>query len=89
MDRIGSGRAEPQTGEGPVEGVETVATNVLECPTCGSKDVININLSMEAGERVAFYSCHRCEKRWWHKDGHDVTLPSVLDMASRRKAKRS
>lgn len=56
----------------------------LECPRCGSRDVININLSLERGERVAFYSCHRCEKRWWHKDGEPVTLPGVLDMATRK-----
>jgi transposase-like protein len=74
---------------GAGQGVETVVANVLECPNCGSRNVININLSMEAGERVAFYSCHRCEKRWWHKNGQDVTLPSVLDMASRRKTKRA
>jgi len=57
----------------------------LECPRCGSRDVININLSLEKGDRVAFYSCHRCDKRWWHKDGEPVDLPDVLDMARRSK----
>lgn len=58
--------------------------STLLCPSCGSRDVININLSMEQGDRVAFYSCHHCEKRWWHKDGRDVSLPSVLELARRR-----
>lgn len=55
----------------------------LACPTCGAKDVININLTLERGDRVAFYSCHRCDKRWWHKDGESVELTGVLDMARR------
>jgi transposase-like protein len=58
----------------------------LECPRCGSRDVININLSLEHGDRVAFYSCHRCDKRWWHKDGSPVDLPDVLEMARRKPA---
>ena len=55
----------------------------LICPRCGSKDVININLALEHGDRVAFYSCHQCDKRWWHKDGEPVDLPAVLEMAKR------
>lgn len=62
-----------------------MAQEGLVCPQCGSKNVININLSMDQGERVAFYSCHRCEKRWWHKDGEDVSLPSVLELAARKR----
>jgi len=57
----------------------------LVCPRCASRDVININLSLEHGDRVAFYSCHRCDKRWWHKDGEPVDLPDVLEMARRDK----
>lgn len=55
----------------------------LVCPRCGSRDVININLTLERGDRVAFYSCHRCDKRWWHKDGENVALTGVLDLARR------
>ena len=62
---------------------------VLECPRCGSKDVININLSLTQGDRVAFYSCHRCDKRWWHKDGAPVDLPEVLEMARRDKSSQT
>ena len=59
----------------------------LVCPRCGSKNVININLALEHGDRVAFYSCHRCDKRWWHKDGAPVDLPDVLEMARRDKGR--
>lgn len=57
--------------------------SALSCPRCGAKDVININLTLEKGERVAFYSCHRCEKRWWDKEGEAVGLDGVLDAARR------
>lgn len=56
----------------------------LECPTCGSQDVVNINLTVEDGERVSFYSCHRCERRWWYKDGEQIELPDVLQLAKRK-----
>ncbi len=55
----------------------------LECPQCGSRNVININLSLENGEPVEFYSCHQCDKRWWHKDGETLDLPNVLELAKR------
>jgi len=55
----------------------------LMCPTCASRDVININLTLERGDRVAFYSCHRCDKKWWGKDGEAVSLGNVLEMARR------
>ena len=55
----------------------------LVCPQCGSQNVININLTMEAGDPVSFYSCHACDKRWWHKDGESIDLSNVLEMAKR------
>ena len=63
-------------------------SQALVCPRCASRDVININLSLEHGDRVAFYSCHRCDKRWWHKDGAPVDLPDVLEMARREKGSK-
>lgn len=61
----------------------------LECPKCGVADVVNINLAMDDGERVSFYSCHACEHRWWFKDGEPVALPDVLELARRRRAEKS
>lgn len=55
----------------------------LQCPRCGSRNVININLTMETGEPVSFYSCHECDKRWWDKDGEPIGLPNVLELAKR------
>lgn len=55
----------------------------LECPRCGSADVININMTMETEAPVSFYSCHACENRWWNKDGEPIQLDEVLTLAKR------
>jgi transposase-like protein len=58
----------------------------LICPRCESRNVININLTVETGP-LSFYSCHACEKRWWHDDdGNAIDLPDVLARAKREKA---
>lgn len=61
----------------------------LECPTCGSRNVIEITLTMETGEPVSFYSCHACDKRWWHKDGEPIELSNVLELAKREPRRRA
>src|SRR5439155_19785701 len=66
----GSGRLSP--------GERGDAMAALECPQCGSRNVININLTMEDGNPVSFYSCHNCDKRWWNKDGDPIDLPTLL-----------
>jgi len=57
----------------------------LQCEKCGSDDVININLTMEDGDPVAFYSCHGCENRWWNRSGEPLPLARVLELARRAK----
>src|SRR5438093_11669422 len=55
----------------------------LQCPACSSVNVININLTMEDGESVSFYSCHTCDRKWWDRDGATIELSSVLELAKR------
>lgn len=58
----------------------------LQCPQCGSRNVININLTVEGDRELAFYSCHACDRRWWHDaSGELVELPDVLQMARRQR----
>ena len=60
-------------------------TQTLACPRCSSREVISINLALEHGDQVSFFSCHQCDSRWWNDaDGEPVTLPAVLDKARRR-----
>lgn len=53
------------------------------CPACGSDSVINITLTTQGGDPIAFHSCHSCDRRWWNKDGEQIDLSNVLELAKR------
>lgn len=55
----------------------------LSCASCGSETVIQIELRLTDGTEVEFYSCDRCEARWWNRDGEELDLDMVLDLARR------
>ncbi|HEX9890661.1 MAG TPA: hypothetical protein VGB28_01190 [Actinomycetota bacterium] len=55
---------------------------ISRCPSCGSDDVVAISMSVEDAA-VLFRACHRCEHRWWERDGHRVSLDAVLDLVNR------
>ena len=58
----------------------------LACGTCGADSVIQIELTLADGTEVDFYSCHQCEARWWNRNGEDLALDKVLDLARRSRA---
>ncbi len=58
----------------------------LTCATCGASTVIEIELTLPDGTEVAFYTCHKCETRWWNRDGQSLDLEVVLDLASKPKS---
>ena len=49
------------------------------CPSCGSGDLISISMTV-AGRELAFTTCHLCEAKWWHRDGEEVPLRSVIGL---------
>jgi formate dehydrogenase maturation protein FdhE len=51
------------------------------CPECGSSDLLTITMTVNERE-ISFTACHDCEAKWWNRDGQDVPLESVLDLAS-------
>ena len=55
------------------------ASAQVECPDCGAKDAIQIDLTLPDETRVEFNSCHRCEHRWWNSDGRVIDLTTVLE----------
>ncbi len=61
-------------------GREVSAVSLI-CGTCGADSVIQIELKLFDGTEVDFFSCHQCESRWWNRDGEDLELGSVLDLA--------
>lgn len=49
------------------------------CPNCGSGDLITISMAV-GGRDLAFTTCHRCEAKWWYRDGERVPLKSVIGL---------
>ena len=57
----------------------------MDCPQCGVNDVIEIHHRLDADIELVFFSCHRCEEKWWDRDGETVALREVLDLARRER----
>lgn len=55
----------------------------LTCNTCGQRSVIQIELTLPDGSEVVFCSCHRCESKWWDRDGEVLDLDALIDVARR------
>ncbi|GIU92191.1 MAG: hypothetical protein KatS3mg011_1097 [Acidimicrobiia bacterium] len=55
----------------------------MDCPACGARDVIEIKHRLPDGTQLDFFSCHMCDERWWDRQGDNVTLKEVLDLARR------
>ena len=58
----------------------------LLCASCSTDSVIQIELTLPDGTEVQFHSCHKCENRWWDRDGEQLGLDAVLDLARRPRA---
>jgi Zn-finger nucleic acid-binding protein len=57
--------------------------DALTCNTCGQNSVIQIELTLPDGSEVVFCSCHRCESKWWDRDGEVLDLDALIDVARR------
>jgi hypothetical protein len=45
--------------------------------------VIEIKQRLPDQVELHFFSCHRCEERWWDQDGRVLELREVLELARR------
>lgn len=61
----------------------------MECPQCHAKDCTEIRLHLKGEESVEFFSCRRCEAKWWEREGDTIELDEVLNLASQKDAARS
>lgn len=57
----------------------------MKCPTCNAEDVIEIRNRVDDIE-IDFFSCHRCEEKWWDQSGKTVSLREVLEIVRRSRA---
>lgn len=56
------------------------------CPQCRGEDCIHIEIRLKADEEnVQFFSCRRCEAKWWERKGRSIALDDVLNLAARPK----
>ena len=53
------------------------------CPECGASDFVEIDLKLADDTEVTFCSCHRCENRWWDRDGTSLALDDVLKIVGK------
>jgi DNA polymerase III alpha subunit (gram-positive type) len=65
--------------DGTKDGVSIIMAQPLSCPNCASGDLITIAMTV-SGRDLAFTTCHLCETKWWHKDGEQVPLQSVIGL---------
>jgi hypothetical protein len=49
----------------------------MNCPDCNGHDCIHIEIRL-THEMVQFYSCRKCEAKWWENEGGPVALEQVL-----------
>ena len=48
------------------------------------RDVIEIQQKLPDETQVHFYSCHKCEEKWWNRDGEPMSLSEVLQLARKQ-----
>jgi Zn-finger nucleic acid-binding protein len=55
----------------------------MQCPRCGVQDVIEIHHRLPDGIEVDFFSCHKCDEKWWDRQGESIDLREVLELVRR------
>ena len=58
----------------------------MDCPQCGISDVIEIKHRLPDGSEVQFFSCHKCEEKWWDQAGQLIDLRQVLELVRKARA---
>ncbi|CAN5548870.1 hypothetical protein BH24ACT26_BH24ACT26_07480 [soil metagenome] len=60
----------------------------MRCPRCHGEDCVHIEINLK-GEQdtVQFFSCRRCEAKWWERNGDTIALDEVLDLTAQSEAR--
>jgi hypothetical protein len=59
----------------------------MRCPRCHGEDCVHIEINLKGEHTVQFFSCRRCEAKWWERDGDTIALDEVLDLTARSEAR--
>ncbi len=54
----------------------------MRCPHCGGEDCTHIEIHLKDEATVQFFSCRRCESKWWEREGDTIALDEVLNIAA-------
>ena len=54
----------------------------MRCPECKGEDCTRIEIHLKEEHTVQFFSCRRCEAKWWENEGSTVALDDVLNLAA-------
>jgi hypothetical protein len=60
------------------------AGGIVRCPHCSGEDCIQIEIHLQTEDTVKFFSCRRCEQKWWEREGGAISLDEVLSLAAQK-----
>ncbi len=58
----------------------------MSCPSCNGENCTQIIIHLKDEETVQFYSCRKCEAKWWEREGGAIDLAEVLQLAGSKRA---
>lgn len=64
--------------------VPTLPEAPMECPQCHGRNCTEIVINLRDEETVQFFSCRRCEAKWWERQGETIALDQVLHLAAKK-----
>jgi hypothetical protein len=50
------------------------------CPACHERELVVIELGVGDHE-LTLVSCSACASRWWHRDGVEILISDVINLA--------
>jgi hypothetical protein len=56
----------------------------MTCPNCRESRLVEIDITLKE-RSVTMHSCSRCDTRWWDREGEQVGLTHVLELATVRR----
>jgi transposase-like protein len=59
----------------------------MRCPQCHGEDCVHIEINLKGEDTIQFFSCRRCEAKWWERNGDTIALDEVLDLTARSEAR--
>ena len=60
----------------------------MDCYKCKGTNCTEINITLKGDEQsIKFYSCGRCETKWWMREGDELALDEFLTLTAQHEGK--